>query len=554
MIFTNKYTHTHIRLLLLLLLLLLLVVFIKKRCIKYNRRNPFTIEDFANIDVKNKEIELNNKLIKEALQNKKDINNKFENLNKYYLNIMLSKIFDYKQEINKLLELNKDTTQCDNKCQIINLNKVKNIEIEIKRINKIIDEDIDLDIENKDDFIKNLNKCIKQNKSLSEDKKKQCVIHPAELELLNEKELVQYIKNIEDKIESKNPDLDRFICKQCKIQEDSNEDLDVYIYGEDDELEETIKLDEALCNQSCKEVEKIEKEISIEDWKKKQALLDKKLQYMKEHQTKDDDKSQGMQLKSLKTLFNPEFKDDENPIVVSPHNKKLEQQVRTYYIFRLLQYKYYREQHINNYNNITVKNKKKVQKLLDLNKNINCTIDCTIDNLKKVEVLNQEISKYGNIKVIKNHNDYIKRLTVLINYINIDNKTIIERKINYCLKAKHPIKTCIQFPVNKDIKDVIDMKEKEFMEFIDSKYSDTIGSREDSKLLSRINYNKDSYNITGFSKEDDNINDIVNIPNLPDFYDMYLSQNKEDIGFIYSNNQVSPHENNIYKTQYYQKT
>jgi len=544
-----------------LLIVLIIIVYIKQRCNKYSRHAPFNIEQFANIELKNTELEQSNKLIEQTIINNKKLKSNLENINKYYINILIEKILDLQTINDNLKTQNLNINECDTTCQIKNLNLIKNNELEIERLNKIVD---DIVIENKDIFIKNQVECINKNNSsnANNDTNKQCIEIPEGIVLLNEKGIVNYIKILESKIKQESPKLNEFICRQCTIQNKDPEPKhndDLFVYGEDDELKEDINIDESTCIKSCSEIKQIENEITEQEWKLKQALLDKQLQYMKEHNSQEDKKYDGVSLKTLNKLFNPSFENEnENETALTEAELKdiqsnlatQENILRTYYIFILQQYIHVKKLKLATYNNIKNKNQKEINILLETNKKKTCKIKCVTKNLKKIDTLNKNTKLYGDYKKNYKIKNEIKKIEKLILLINIDNRVIVINNIIKCLNNNVNIKQCILIPENKYIKDIIQLTELQFIEFLETKFSKNIGILNDTKILSKINYDEDSYNITGISQKE-NISDMYVIPELTEFYNIAVNNKQEPVGYFNSKEPISPLNNNIYKTQYY---
>jgi hypothetical protein len=542
-----------------LLIVLIIIVYIKQRCNKYNRHSPFNIEQFANIELKNTELEQSNKLIEQTIINNKKLKSNLENINKYYINILIEKILDLQTINDNLKTQNLNINECDATCQIKNLNLIKNNELEIERLNKIVD---DIVIENKDIFIKNQVECINKNNSsnANNDTNKQCIEIPEGIALLNEKGIVNYIKILESKIKQVSPKVNEFICRQCNIQDkESESDEDLFVYVEGEELKTFKNIDDSTCIQSCSEIKQIENEITDQEWELKQELLDKQLQYMKEHQSQEDKKYDGIPSKTLNKLFNPSFENEnENETVLTEAELKdiqsklatQENILRTYYIFILQQYIHTKKLKLATYNNIKNKNQKQIDILLAINKKETCKIKCVTKNLKKIDTLNKNTKLYGDPKTNNKIKNEIKKIEKLILLINIDNRVIVINNIIKCLNNNVNIKQCILIPENKYIKDIIQLTELQFIEFLETKFSKNIGILNDTKILSKINYDEDSYNITGISQKE-NISDMYVIPELTEFYNIAVNNKQEPVGYFNSKEPISPLNNNIYKTQYY---
>ena len=219
-----------------LLIVLIIIVYIKQRCDKYNRNAPFNIEQFANLELKNTEIDQGNKLIEQTIINNKKLKSNLENINKYYINSLIEKILDLQTKNDNLNADYLNINECDTTCQIKNLNLIKNNELEIERLNKIVKNIV---IEDKELFIKNTVECITKNNSsnVNDGTNKQCINIPEGISLLNEEGIVNYIKTLESKIEQDAPKMNEFICRQCNIQnKDPEPNQELFVYEEDEEL------------------------------------------------------------------------------------------------------------------------------------------------------------------------------------------------------------------------------------------------------------------------------------------------------------------------------
>lgn len=541
-----------------LLIVLIIIVYIKQRCNKYNKHSPYNIEQFANIELKNTEIEQGNKIIEQTIINNKKLKSNLENINKYYINSLTENILDLQTRNDDLQTKNLNINECDTTCQIKNINLIKNNELEIERLNKII---ADIVIEDKELFIKNLVECINKNNSsnVNDGTNKQCISIPEGIGLLNEEGIVNYIKTLESKIKQESPKLNEFICRQCNIQDKEPDlDEDLFVYEEDEELKTVVRIDDSTCVQSCDEVKNIENQITEQEWKVKQALLDKKLQYMKEHQSHEDTKYDGISSKTLNKLFNPSFGDDKDTVLTEDELKNIhlnlttqENNIRTYYIFILQKFIHTKKLKLATYTKIKNKNQKEINSLLATNKKKSCKIDCITKNLKKIKALNKNTKQYGDFNTNNKIKTEIKNLEKLILLINIDNRAVVINKIINCLTNNISIDKCIIIPETNYIKNIINLNESQFTDFIETKFAEKVGILNDTKLLSTINYDEDSYNITGISQKDPStLQNSYVIPELTEFYNIAVHNKQESVGYFPSKHPISPFNSNSYKSQY----